>query len=63
EKDSHKGIVIGKGGQMRVKKIGTYARQDISKFLDTKVNLKVWVRVKKEWRDSNFMLKELGYKE
>ncbi|MCD3217141.1 GTPase Era [Clostridium botulinum C] len=62
EKDSHKGIVIGKGGQM-LKKIGTYARQDISKFLDTKVNLKVWVRVKKEWRDSNFMLKELGYKE
>ncbi|KEI00959.1 GTPase Era [Clostridium botulinum] len=62
EKDSHKGIVIGKGGQM-LKRIGTYARQDISKFLDAKVNLKVWVRVKKEWRDSNFMLKELGYKE
>ncbi|KGM97902.1 GTPase Era [Clostridium novyi A str. 4552] len=62
EKDSHKGIIIGKGGQ-KLKKISTYARQDIEKFLSNKVNLKVWVKVKKEWRDSNFMLKELGYKE
>ncbi|ABK62249.1 MULTISPECIES: GTPase Era [Clostridium] len=62
EKDSHKGIIIGKGGQ-KLKTISTYARQDIEKFLDAKVNLKVWVKVKKEWRDSNFMLKELGYKE
>lgn len=62
EKDSHKGIVIGKGGKM-LKKISTYARQDIEKVLDSKVNLKVWVKVKKEWRDSNFLLKELGYKE
>lgn len=62
EKDSHKGIIIGKGGQ-KLKTISTYARQDIEKFLNNKVNLKVWVKVKKEWRDSNFMLKELGYKE
>lgn len=62
EKDSHKGIIIGKGGQM-LKKISTYARQDMEKFLGAKVNLKVWVKVKKEWRDSSFMLKELGYKE
>jgi GTP-binding protein Era len=62
EKDSHKGIIIGKGGQM-LKKISTYARQDMEKFLGNKVNLKVWVKVKKEWRDSSFMLKELGYKD
>lgn len=62
EKDSHKGIIIGKGGSM-LKKISTYARQDIEKVLNSKVNLKVWVKVKKEWRDSNFLLKELGYKE
>lgn len=62
EKDSHKGIIIGKGGQM-LKKISTYSRQDMEKFLGTKVNLKVWVKVKKEWRDSGFMLKELGYKD
>ncbi|MCY6371811.1 GTPase Era [Clostridium ganghwense] len=62
EKDSHKGIIIGKGGQM-LKRISTYARQDMEKFLEHKVNLKVWVKVKKEWRDSKFMLKELGYKD
>lgn len=62
EKDSHKGIIIGKGGQM-LKKISTYARQDMEKFLNTRVNLQVWVKVKKEWRDSSFMLKELGYKD
>ncbi len=62
EKDSHKGIIIGKGGQM-LKRISTYARQDMEKFLDSKVNLKIWVKVKKEWRDSSFLLKELGYKE
>lgn len=62
EKDSHKGIIIGKGGQM-LKKISTYARQDIEKFLEEKVNLRVWVKVKKEWRDSSFLLKELGYKD
>ncbi|MEG2018495.1 MAG: GTPase Era [Clostridium sp.] len=61
EKDSHKGIIIGKNGTM-LKKISTYARQDIEKFLNAKVNLKIWVKVKGEWRDSSFLLKELGYK-
>lgn len=62
EKDSHKGIIIGKGGQM-LKRISTYSRQDMEKFLGAKVNLQVWVKVKKEWRDSSFLLKELGYKD
>lgn len=61
EKDSHKGIIIGKGGEM-LKKISTYARQDLEKQLGTKVYLKLWVKVKKEWRDNSSMLKELGYK-
>lgn len=61
EKDSHKGIIIGKNGAM-LKKISQYAREDIEKFLGCKVNLKVWVKVKKDWRDSNSLLKELGYK-
>jgi GTPase len=61
EKNSHKGIIIGKNGAM-LKKISTYARQDLEKFLGCKVNLKVWVKVKSEWRDSAFVLKELGYK-
>lgn len=61
EKNSHKGIIIGKNGAM-MKKISTYARQDIEKFLGCKVNLKIWVKVKSEWRDSAFVLKELGYK-
>ncbi|MEG1257033.1 GTPase Era [Clostridium sp.] len=61
EKDSHKGIIIGKNGTM-LKKISTYARQDIEKFLGCRVNLKLWVKVKSEWRDSSFVLKELGYK-
>ncbi len=60
EKNSHKGIIIGKNGTM-LKKISTYARQDIEKFFGCKVNLKLWVKVKSEWRDSNFVLKELGY--
>jgi GTP-binding protein Era len=61
EKDSHKGIIIGKNGAM-LKKISTYARQDMEKFLQAKVYLNLWVKVKKEWRDSPSMLKELGYK-
>lgn len=61
EKNSHKGIIIGKNGSM-MKKISTYARQDIEKFLGCKVNLKLWVKVKSEWRDTDFVLKELGYK-
>ncbi|MHC6179131.1 GTPase Era [Clostridium sp. JNZ X4-2] len=61
EKESHKGIIIGKKGSM-LKKISTYARMDIEKFLDSKVYLQVWVKVRKEWRDSDRLLKELGYK-
>jgi GTP-binding protein Era len=61
EKDSHKGIIIGKKGSM-LKKISTYARQDIEKFLGEKVYLEVWVKVRKDWRDSSSILKELGYK-
>lgn len=61
EKDSHKGIIIGKNGQS-LKKIGQYAREDIEKFLSSKVNLKIWVKVRKEWRDNPLFLKELGYK-
>ena len=51
-RDSHKGIIIGKGGQM-LKKISTYARQDIEKMLDTKVNLRVWVKVKEDWLNND----------
>lgn len=60
ERDSHKGIIIGKGGQM-LKKIGSLARTDIERMLDMKVNLKIWVKVKKDWRDSDFMLKNFGF--
>lgn len=61
EKDSHKGIIIGKNGQT-LKKIGEAARYEIEKFLRSKVNLQVWVKVRKEWRDNTLFLKELGYK-
>lgn len=60
ERASHKGIIIGKQGSM-LKKIGTQARQDMEHLLDTKVNLKLWVKVKKDWRDSEFLLKNYGY--
>lgn len=60
EKDSHKGIVIGKGGAM-LKKIGSIARKDIEQLTETKVNLKLWVKVRKEWRDNDAWLKSLGY--
>lgn len=60
ERDSHKGIIIGKQGVM-LKKIGTQARMDMENLLDTKVNLKLWVKVKKDWRDSEFLLKNYGY--
>lgn len=60
ERDSHKGIIIGKGGAM-LKKIGTNARFEIERLLDSKVNLKLWVKVKKDWRDSDFLLKNFGY--
>lgn len=61
EKESHKGIIIGKNGSM-LKKISSYARMDIEKFLDSRVYLQVWVKVRKEWRDNDRLLKELGYK-
>lgn len=60
ERDSHKGIIIGKGGSM-LKKIGSAARTDIERMLEQKVNLKLWVKVKKDWRDSDFMIKNFGY--
>ena len=58
ERESHKGIIIGKGGQM-LKKISTYARQDIESFFDIKVNLQCWVKVKEAWRNSEGFLREL----
>ncbi|ASW43659.1 GTPase Era [Clostridium isatidis] len=61
EKDSHKGIIIGKNGQS-LKKIGETARYEIERFLRAKVNLKIWVKVRKEWRDNQILLKDLGYK-
>ena len=61
EKTSHKGIIIGKNGAV-LKKIGETARYEIEKLLNAKVNLKIWVKVRKEWRDNNLLLKELGYK-
>ena len=62
ERDSHKGIIIGKQGAM-LKKIGMLARKEIENLLDTKVYLQLWVKVKKEWRDSDFLIKNYGYKE
>ncbi len=60
ERDSHKGIIIGKQGSM-LKKIGTNARKEIEALLQVKVNLQLWVKVKKDWRDSDFLLKNYGY--
>lgn len=62
ERDSHKGIIIGKGGAM-LKKIGSQARRDIEEMLDCKTNLQLWVKVKKDWRDSDFLLKNFGYRQ
>ena len=60
ERESHKGIIIGKQGGM-LKKIGSQARRDIENMLESQVNLKLWVKVKKDWRDSDFLLKNFGY--
>lgn len=60
EKESHKGIIIGKQGAM-LKKIGTRARVDISALLGSPINLQIWIKVKKDWRDSDFLLKNFGY--
>ena len=60
ERDSHKGIIIGKGGAM-LKKIGSNARFEIEKLLEGKVNLRLWVKVRKGWRDSDIQMKNFGY--
>lgn len=60
ERDSHKGIIIGKSGSM-LKKIGMQARPDIEDLVESKVNLQLWVKVKKDWRDSDFLMKNFGY--
>ena len=59
EKDSHKGIIIGKKGAM-LKKISTYARQDMEKFFDCKVNLQCWVKVKVGWRNREGLIHNFG---
>ena len=61
ERDSHKGIIIGKQGSM-LKKIGSTARYEIEKMLDCRVNLKLWVKVQKNWRDSDYLMKNFGYR-
>ena len=62
EKASHKGIIIGKQGAM-LKKISTMARNDCERFMGTKVYLRCWVKVKENWRDSDFLIKNFGYKD
>ncbi len=61
ERDSHKGIIIGKGGAM-LKKIGSAARYEIEHMMEQKVNLKLWVKVRKEWRNSELFIKNFGYR-
>ena len=60
ERDSHKGIIIGKHGAM-LKRIGSMARTDIQRLLGSQINLQIWIRVKKNWRDNNILLKNFGY--
>lgn len=60
ERESHKGMIIGKGGSM-LKKIGTYARQDMERFFGCRVNLQIWVKVKEDWRNREAILRSLGY--
>ena len=62
ERESHKGIIIGKQGAM-LKKIGTQARMEMENLLDTKVNLKLWVKIRKDWRESEAMLKNFGFRD
>ena len=62
EKASHKGIIIGKGGET-LKKVGSYAREDLENFFGVKVNLQLWVRVKENWRDSAVNLANFGFSE
>jgi len=61
EKQSHKGIIVGKNGET-LKKIGSYAREDMEAFFDTKVYLNLWVKVKEKWRDDTFSLNNFGFK-
>ena len=60
EKASHKGIIIGKQGAM-LKRIGSTARYDMQRLLGSPIYLQLWVKVKKDWRDSDFLLKNFGY--
>ena len=60
EKQSHKGIIVGKGGET-LKKIGTYAREDLERFFGIKVYLNLWVKVKEKWRDSDMSLNNFGF--
>ena len=60
ERESHKGIIIGKGGSM-LKRIGIEARKEIEDMMETQVNLQLWVKVRKEWRDSELYMKNYGY--
>ena len=60
ERESHKGIIIGKGGVM-LKQIGTRARMDMEALLGSPIHLQLWVKVKKDWRDNDFLLKNFGY--
>ena len=62
EKASHKGIIIGKRGDM-IKRISTYAREDIEKFMGTKVYMETWVKVKANWRDNANCIRSQGYNE
>ena len=60
-RSSHKGIIIGKSGAM-LKKIGSAARFEIERMMEQQVNLKLWVKVRKEWRDSELLMKNFGYR-
>ena len=60
ERESHKGMIIGKGGS-KIKEIGSKARIDIEKLLDKKVNLRLFVKIKENWRDSDYLLKNFGF--
>jgi len=62
EKESHKGIIIGKQGAM-LKKIGSTARYELERFLNRKVNLKLWVKIQKNWRDSDYLMRNFGYRD
>ena len=62
ERESHKGMVIGKGGAM-LKKIASAARADCEEFLGCRVNLQCWVKVKSDWRDNEFLLNNFGFKQ